>query len=46
MSNTNLTTALAHVADVLNSSAYSDREVFIIIPNIQLADEAATTKVS
>ena len=46
MSNTTVGTALAKVADILSSSDYSDKAVLIIIPNIILADEAATEKVS
>ena len=46
MSNTTIGTALAQVADSLSSSDYADKEVFIIIPNITLADKAATEKVS
>ena len=46
MSNTTVGTALAKVADILSSSDYSDKAVLIIIPNITLADEAATEQVS
>ena len=46
MSNTTVGTALAKVADILSSSDYSDKAVLILIPNITLADEAATEKVS
>ena len=46
MSNTTISTALAHVADVLGSSGYDNEEVFIIIPNIHLAGREATGKVS
>ena len=46
MSNTTVNAALAHVADIISTSDYSDKEVFIIIPNILLANEAATEKVS
>lgn len=46
MTNTTVSSALAHVADVLGTSEYSEKEVFIIIPNIVLADKAATDKVS
>lgn len=46
MSNATVSTALAKVADILSSSNYSDKAVLIIIPNITLADEAATEKVS
>lgn len=46
MSNVTVGAALAHIADVLGSSSYLDKEVFIIIPKIRLANEGATKKVS
>lgn len=46
MSDTTVGTALGQVSDILSSSDYTDKEVFIIIPKIILADEAATEKVS
>ena len=46
MSKTTIETALAKVANILSSSDYSEKAVLILIPNIILADEAATEKVS
>lgn len=41
-----MNSALSHVANVLSSAEYSNKEVLIIIPQIILQDEAAVEKVS
>lgn len=46
MSSTEVTEALSRVVDILSSSPFLDKEVFILIPHIRLANEAATEKVS
>jgi hypothetical protein len=45
MSNTTVGTALAQVADILSSSDYSDKEVFIIIPKLGLQLPTETSRV-
>ncbi|KAH8892729.1 hypothetical protein GQ53DRAFT_822246 [Thozetella sp. PMI_491] len=44
MSQTDVTSALSHVADILGSSEYLRKKVLIIIPHIHLVDHVATEK--
>lgn len=42
MSSKTVKDAIAEVADIMATKDFADKEVFIIIPNIQLADASTT----